>query len=260
MVLGGGVAGMESARLAAQRGHQVMLLEKTSELGGHVLEASVPQFKQDLRPLLQWLRRQLDKEGVVVSLGTEATPELVLKERPDVIIVALGSHYTLPPGEMEYRGEVLFPDEVLLRHKVLGDEIVVAGGGFVGCETALYVAEELKKKVTIVEALDGILKDCDEPMTMMSIMMRLQMNGVKILTGLSLGGYSGKEAMCRDETGNKVSLRADSLVMATGLRPRTNDVAKFQTLAPQSFCVGDCIRPGKIYDAMRSAWRAVFSF
>jgi NADPH-dependent 2,4-dienoyl-CoA reductase/sulfur reductase-like enzyme len=260
MVLGGGVAGMESARLAAQRGHQVTLVEKTSDLGGHVIEASVPQFKQDLRPLLKWLRRQLAKEGVIISLDTEATPELVLRQKPDVVITALGSKYTLPSEELSHTDGVLFPDQILLGHEYVGEQVVVAGGGFVGCETAIYIAEELKKKVTIVEALDGVLKDCDEPMTMMSIMMRLQINGIEIRTGLSIGGFSGKEALCRDGAGSEISVPAESLVVATGLRPRIDDVMRFEGVAPQTFSVGDCVRPGKIYDAMHAAWRTVFSF
>ena len=158
------------------------LFEKEAELGGHVREACVPEFKQDIKPLLTWLETQLRKEGVQIRLGTEATPDLVKGEGPDVLIVAVGSEYVVPPELAEYSAQLLFPHEVLFGKKEVGDHVVVVGGGFVGSETALHIAESMKKKVTLVEMQDDILLDCDEPMSMLALRMRLQMAGVAIMT------------------------------------------------------------------------------
>jgi 2,4-dienoyl-CoA reductase-like NADH-dependent reductase (Old Yellow Enzyme family)/NADPH-dependent 2,4-dienoyl-CoA reductase/sulfur reductase-like enzyme len=260
MVIGGGVAGMEAARLAAERGHKVSLIERGGELGGHVLEASIPEFKEDLRPLLIWLKIQLNKQGVNIRLNTEGTPELVKKEKPDVLIVAVGSEYGVPAELAKDAAHFISPREVLFGQKQLGEKIVVAGGGFVGCETALHIAESMKKKVTIVEMLDQILLDNPEPMSTMAIMMRLSMVGVEIKTGFTLKGYDGKKVICRDKDGKEHQIEADSMVLATGLHAKQDLATKFDGLVPRTFKIGDCAQPRKIYHAFREAWKAVFSF
>lgn len=260
LVIGGGTSGMETARLAATRGHRVTLIERESDLGGHLLEASVPEFKQDLRPLLKWLKTQLDKEDVEVWLNCEATPEIVKKENPDVLIIAVGSEYTVPPELAEDADNFVFPIEVLLGNKDVGSHIVVAGGGFVGCETALHITEALKKKVTIVEMLDDILLDLEAPMNMMTLRIRLQTAGVEIKTGLALKSYSGNKAVCTDKAGKDQQIDADSVVLALGLQPRQDVVAKFEGLGSQVSKVGDCVQPKDIYHAFKAAWQAVFSF
>ena len=260
LVIGGGVGGMETARLAAARGHKVTLVERESNLGGHLLEASAPEFKQDLRPLLKWLKSQLDKEGVDIRLSCEATPELIKKENPDVLIIAVGSDYMMPPELTKDADNFVFPIEVLLGHKDVGYHVVVAGGGFVGCETALHITEALKKKVTIVEMLDDILLDLEAPMNMMALRMRLQMAGVEIRTGLKLKSYSRNKVICTHKAGKDQQMDADSVVLALGLQPRQDVVAKLEGLVPQVFKVGDCVQPKDIYHAFSSAWQAVFSF
>jgi len=260
LVVGGGVAGMEAARLAAERGHRVTLVEKENELGGHLLEASAPEFKQDLKPLLTWLKTQLAKEGVEVRLGTETTLDLVKNDNPDVLIIAVGSDYVVPPEISNEEANFVFPREVLLGHKDVGENIVVVGGGFVGCETALHIAEGLKKKVTILEMLDDILLDCDEPFSMIAIRIRLLEAGVEIMTGLTLKSYSQNKVFCTDKAGKDQQMDADSVVLAMGLQPRQDEVAKLERLVPRVFKVGDCVQANKIYHAFRSAWHAVFSF
>jgi len=260
VVVGGGVGGMEAARLAAERGHEVTLFEKDTVLGGHVREACIPEFKQDIKPLLTWLETQLHKEGVQVRLGTEATFDLAKKEGPDVLIVAVGSEYVVPSELSAYSARVLFPHEVLFGTKAVGDQVVVVGGGFVGSESALHIAESMKKTVTLVEMRNDILLDCDEPMSMLALRMRLQMAGVGVMTGMTVKGLDGKEVLCTDKEGLDQKIAADSVVLALGLEPRRSLAAKFEDVAPQVFKVGDCVSAGKIYDAFRAAWHAVFQF
>jgi len=260
MVIGGGVAGMEAARLAAERGHKVSLIEKSEKLGGHVLEASVPEFKEDLRPLLTWLKVQLDKQGVNIRLNTEASAELIRRERPDVLIVAVGSEYGVPAGLAGEAKHFISPKEVLFGEKKVGERVVVAGGGFIGCETALHIAESMKKKVTILEMLDQILLDNPEPMTTMSLNMRLPMAGVEVRTGVTVKGYDGKKVLCIGKDGKEQQIGADTMVLATGLRSRQNEATAYDGLAPKVIRIGDCVQPRKIYHAFREAWVAVFSF
>jgi 2-enoate reductase len=252
---------MEAARLAAERGHTVTLIERDKELGGHAIEASIPDFKQDIRPLLTWLKTQLYKEGVTIRLGTEATPEIVKKGKPDVLIIAVGSSNKVPEDIAKDAANFTFPEEVLLGKKNVGDRVVVAGGGFVGSETALYIAESLKRKnVSIVAASDDILLDCEDIITKMALMMRLGAAGVEIKTGMSLKGFSGKKVTFTDKAGGIRQMDVDSVVLAKGYNPREEMVATFEGLAPQVFKVGDCVQPKTIYSAFVTAWRAVFSF
>jgi 2,4-dienoyl-CoA reductase-like NADH-dependent reductase (Old Yellow Enzyme family)/thioredoxin reductase len=260
LVIGGGVAGMEAARLAAERGHKVTLIEREAELGGHVLEASVPGFKEDLKPLLTWLKTQLKKKGVSIRLKTEATPQLVKKQKPEVLIIAVGSDYAVLPGLARGAAHFIFPNEVLFGKKQVGDHVVVVGGGFMGCETALYIAEALKKKVTILEMLGNVLFDNPEPTSTMSINKRLLQAKVEVKTSLVLKGYSGKKVICTDKEGKEHQMDADSVVLATGLQPRQDMATKFKGLVSQTFTIGDCVQPRKIYHAFEEAWKAVLSF
>jgi 2,4-dienoyl-CoA reductase-like NADH-dependent reductase (Old Yellow Enzyme family)/thioredoxin reductase len=257
LIVGGGVGGMEAARLASVQGHKVLLIERESELGGHALEASVPDFKKDLKPLLKWLATQLKKRYVKILLDSEATPQLVRAENPDVLIIAVGSDYMVPANLAQYSDDFIFPKDVLSGTRDLGDRVVVAGGGFVGCETALHIAEALKKTVTIVEMMDNILLDFGEPLSMMALTMRLQMAGVEIRTGLTLKGMLGGRVLCSDRAMNELEIQADSVVLAVGMQPRQDLVASFEGTAPRIFKVGDCIQPGKIHNAFRTAWCAV---
>ena len=111
-----------------------------------------------------------------------------------------------------------------------------------------------------MEMLDQILLDNPEPMSTMSIHTRLPKDGVEVKTGLTLKGYSGKKVICTDKEGKEHHLDADSVVLATGLRARQEIAAKFKGLVPQTFIIGDCVQPRKIYDAFREAWVTVFSF
>ncbi|MBN2062038.1 MAG: FAD-dependent oxidoreductase [Deltaproteobacteria bacterium] len=260
LVIGGGPGGMEAARLSAHRGHKVTLLEKTQELGGLLLQASVPDFKEDLRPLITWQKTQLKKENVEVRLGIEATPEIVKKEKPDVLIVAVGSEYRLPPDLVKDKANILMPDDVLLGKKQVGEKVVVTGGGSIGCDTALYIAEAFKKDVTILTRQDSVMKDYDEILTVISITERLANDGVKVKTGVTIKGFSGGRVYCTDRVGITWQLEADTVVVSGGLTPLSDVAARFENLAPRVYNVGDCVKVGRIWDAFHSAWRAVADF
>jgi 2,4-dienoyl-CoA reductase-like NADH-dependent reductase (Old Yellow Enzyme family)/thioredoxin reductase len=260
LVIGGGAAGLEAARLAGERGHRVTLIEKSTALGGHVLAGMVPEFKQDLQPLLSWLEAQLVNYGVDVRLATEATAELVKASKPDVLIVAVGSDYFVPDALTGQAAGYVFPGEVLTGDKEVGERVVVVGGGDVGCETALHLAEARSRKVTIVEMRDDILLGSDEPLSVMSLRLRLPQAGVEIHTGLTLASCRDGLVVCVDGSNKKIEFEADSVILAVGTAPNSELASRFDGLAPQVFRIGDCVAPRKIYDAFHEAWQVVFSF
>lgn len=251
---------MEAARLAAHRGHKVTLLEKNRELGGRLIEASVPDFKEDIRPFITWLKTQLKKEKVDIRFGIEATPKIIKKENPDVLIISVGAEYTLPGEILKDKANILLPEDVTIGKKKVGKKVVVTGGGSIGCDVALYLAESQKKEVTLCTRQDQVMKDYDEILTAISIRERLAAAGVKVKTGVTLKGFSGGRAAFTDSEGITWHMEADTVVVSGGLAPRSEIAAGFDKLALKVYKVGDCVTVGRIWDAIHTAWRAVLDF
>jgi 2-enoate reductase len=152
LVIGGGPAGCEAARVLKLRGHSVTLCEKKPYLGGNLNAAGVPDFKEDDRALIKWYEHELGELGVDVKLGTEVTPEMA--KAYDAVVVATGSRPKM--FSLGDNSKVFAAETVLMGEADPGDNVIIVGGGLVGCETALWLAQK-GKKVTIVEALPKIL-------------------------------------------------------------------------------------------------------
>ena len=220
MVIGGGVAGMEAARVAAIRGHHVALYEKNDKLGGHVLTASVPSFKKDESRLLDWYQTELDELKVKLNMGKKVTPALLKKEEPDEVIVATGSKPVIPdvPGVNSDRGTTAI--DLLLGKKTAGKRVVVIGGGLIGCETALWLAQQ-GRQVTIVEALKALMRS-GSPVPRPNMMMLrdlLKFHGVNVLTNTSPCEVTTDGVIVVNQSAEKTTLPADTMVMACGLSP-----------------------------------------
>jgi len=256
LVVGGGIAGIEAARVAALRGHKVTLIEKTDRLGGHLVEASVPSFKNDIKQLLSWSINQIYKGDIEIKLNTEATPELVAKLKPDVLVVAVGSDYAIPDIKGIGRQCVVKVDDVLLGKRTVGERTVVLGGGRVGCEVALYIAEHLEKTVAIVEVLDDILTDCNFTVKL-ALMERLEEAGVDIHVRWCPEEITDGQIICRDQLEQRHKLASDTVVLATGLVERSSLVEKLKGLASELYFVGDCVKACNISQAMENAWEAM---
>jgi len=254
VVIGGGIAGLEAARIAALRGHEVTILERSEKPGGHLVEASVPEFKEKTRQLLDWSIGQVRKAGIKIKLSTEATPRLIKELKPEVLVIATGSEYIIPPVPGCDKGCVTTAEDVLLGKKPFGEKIVVVGAGLVGCETALHLAETSGKQVTIVEMLDEALPDL-EPFSKMALAERLDKAGVKIHLGWRLEEITDSGVICTDKTGQNQELEADTVVLATGLGARKRAAEEFRNLAPEVYIIGDCVQARKIYHCFEDAWR-----
>ena len=188
LIVGGGVAGCEAARVLAIRGHLPVLYEKGSRLGGNLLPGGAPEFKEDDLALARWYADELARLRVPVYLNTVLTRSQILEQDFDALIIATGSTpkvFSLGDDDRVYTAA-----QVLLGEKDCGRETVVVGGGLVGCETALWLAQH-GKKVTIVETLDGLMAAngplCHANRDMLEALLPFQ--GVTVVTGAEVKCY-----------------------------------------------------------------------
>lgn len=251
LVIGGGVAGMEAARVAAIKGHKVTLLEKGARLGGHLIAASASPFKTQLRELLDWSIAQVEHRDIDIRLNTEATPEQVKALKPDALIVAVGSKWSQPfTGDVVCTGQ-----EILLEERHPGNNVVIVGAGANGAELALDVAAMHNKKSTIVEMQELVMGDME--MTHKAVLADLlEKQGIDILTGVSVKEVGNGVVHCQDRAGEERVLEADTVALCTGLSPRKSLADSFQGLAPQVHCIGDCVSPRKVYQAVHEGYQA----
>ncbi len=254
VVIGGGIAGMEAARVSAARGHNVTLYEKSDRLGGTLHIAGKADFKKDLQRLLEYQTGQIQGRGnIAIRLMTEATEEIVASENPDVIFVATGSAPVdlTPIRGIEHKPSVT-PDDVYRGALPPGKRACIVGGGSVGCETALYLAEK-GWSVVLIEMLASIATDLHEANREMLLEM-LSREGVQVLTGTEVDEVEPGMVLAKGPDG-RAQIPADLLVLAIGRQPVNRLVETMQELAKEVYAVGDCVQPRKIKDAVWEAFK-----
>lgn len=253
VVVGSGPAGMTVARVAALRGHKVTLFEKESRLGGRLNIASLPPNKGDILPLVKYLAGQLEKAKVKVMLGTEATLDLITKAKPDAVVVASGGM----PVILKVCGAdspcVMTAEDALSGKSAVGQNLVIIGGGMVGCETAYYMAQR-GKQVTIVELLKRAASDVG-PMIRRRLLDGLKEKQVTILTSaeckeIRQGGVSVKMS-----DGQERTVPADSVILAVGYKTNPDLFESLKSKVPELYLIGDSSQPKRIINAIDDGYR-----
>jgi 2,4-dienoyl-CoA reductase-like NADH-dependent reductase (Old Yellow Enzyme family)/NADPH-dependent 2,4-dienoyl-CoA reductase/sulfur reductase-like enzyme len=241
VVIGGGPAGMEAARTAAGRGHQVVLFEKEDRLGGTLKMAAAPPFKADMKQYLDWaIKMTMQSPNIKLKLSTEATIKGIKAEKPDVIVIAAGAVPVIPriPG-IDGKNVVLAGD-VDTGTAETGNKVVVAGAGLTGSETALYLARQ-GKEVTLIDMLSLEQIDANAPYTETGMLRdMLAEHKINIMTEVKLEAVTARGAVITDKNGKKREIPYDSVVLALGVKPRAGVVAKLRDLAPGVKIIGDC--------------------
>ena len=261
-VIGGGPAGMRAALYLKERGHSVTLFEKTGKLGGQLIHADYSSFKWPLRDYKDYLIAQLEKCRVEVRLNTAATPEMIQEEGFDAVIAAMGAVPKLPPvpGLTDDSGKavegVYDPVEVYGREQELGKKVVVIGGGEIGMETAMYLAEN-GHEVTILSRQRKFAADADRVhYYSMFADAWSKMDNLTPVKRATTTAVAPGQVTYTDKNGESHTITCDSIVACGGMAPAQEEALAFADAADTFLIIGDNETTGNVMTATRSAFAA----
>ncbi|MDR1358054.1 MAG: FAD-dependent oxidoreductase, partial [Coriobacteriales bacterium] len=254
MVAGGGIAGMVAAVTAADRGHSVVLCEKSDTLGGILLSEQALPFKYDMYLLGRSYALLMERKGVEVRLNTEVTAEYAEAEGADALIVAVGSEPIIPPLPGIDGEQIIIVNDYYLNKDAVGQKVVVLGGGLSGSECALHLRQE-GRDVTLVEMREEMALDANirnrpillAELAKAEVAQRPSCRGVEI---------TPEGLVCEDEAGNRQLLEADTVIIAVGQRPRSAAVDTLRDAAPFVRVIGDAVRASTITNAVYEGFYA----
>ena len=253
VVVGGGVAGMKAAITAAQRGHKVVLFEKTDKLGGILKCEQAVSFKYEMYQLSLSLARQMEVEGVEVRLNTAATPELIKAEAPDALILAVGSNPIVPPLPGMDGDNVVIVNNYYLEKDKVQDTVVVLGGGLAGSECAVHLGME-GKQVHLVEMRDALAVDCN--IRHRPILMQQVEKYVTAHTKCQGLRVTEDGLVCRNAEGEEILIPGKTVICAVGQRSNRAAVDELRYCAPFVREIGDCARVSNITNAIYQGYHA----
>ncbi|KJD45671.1 FAD-dependent oxidoreductase [Paenibacillus terrae] len=252
LVIGGGPAGCEAARVAAIRGHHVTLFDKNNRLGGNLIPGGIPDFKEDDHLLATWYEGELKDLKVDVRLNTEVNRTTVKEYAADAVIFATGSSpktFSIGTSTKVYSAE-----EVLLGKKDPGASTVIVGGGLVGCETALWLADQ-GKKVTLVEMQEDILTVGGPLCHANEDMLRdlVAFKDIHLLTNAKIVDANDQEFVLKNKDGEETILKADSAILAVGYTPQQSLYEDIQNDVSEAYLIGDA---KQVQNIMYAVWDA----
>ncbi len=250
MVIGSGPAGMETARIARVRGHDVSIWERADQLGGKLEVAGLAPSKREVLRFRDHQSNRLAELGVEIHLNSEVTPEVVAAEAPDVVVVAIGAEPIVPPipgigAEMVHDAQLLLRGDISVEK---GERVVVIGGSATGSETAEHLIGE-GADVTIIEMRNGVGFGI-EAITRRHLVRELKRSGVKMLTGAKVIMIEDDHVLYEAD-GETRSVPADRVALALGFRPTGHGLAE-RLEGPEVLVLGDASRPADFVSAINS--------
>ncbi len=254
MVIGGGIAGLQAAVTAAQRGHRVHLYEKTEKCGGQLIFADYMSFKKEIKALLAHLICQAEKNNVKITYKTTVTPELVDEIAPDVLIVAVGAEQVVPKIPGIESKNVRMAMDVFGHENEIGENVVIVGGGLVGCELSIHLSEA-DRNLSVVEMTDTLCSTAQltERMHTLEIM---EQKAVKTLTEKTVTKIDENGVYVKDVQGREIYLPADTVIISVGTKPRVAERDIFKDAAFDVINIGDCVKASDICHAVHSGFDA----
>lgn len=255
VIVGGGVAGMEAARIATMRGHAVTLFEKSNVFGGNLIPAGNHDFKYEVAKLNDYFVHEMKAKSIDVRLNTEVTVDSLRDMHADAIILATGSVPVMPRSITGIdHPKAMSGVEACMNTRPVGNKVVIVGGGLVGCEIAYGYAKE-GKQVTIVEALDGILMVNDVPaMNRLMLVDAFEYYGTRILTGTKLKEINDSGAVVEKKDGSVETIKADSVIMSIGYRSVPSMAEQLTGCGAEIYEIGDGNRVGNVLTCIQDAY------
>ena len=256
LIVGGGPGGMETARVAALRRHQVTLWERENRLGGQLVQAAIPPHKGRIEAFSMYLRIQLEKLGVKIELGKEATADMIKEFAPEAVVLATGAK----PRPLEIPGLdcalVVQAGDVLEGKVEVGNRVVVIGGERIGCETAEFLSEKGKKVTVMRRGPEMALKVA--PSLRSYFLDRLLEKGITFVTGVNSveASYGGLLVTTKEK--GRMFIEADTIVLAVGSIPNRKLHEEIKGVLSKIYLVGDCVEPRTIRDAVAEGYGTGF--
>jgi 2,4-dienoyl-CoA reductase-like NADH-dependent reductase (Old Yellow Enzyme family)/thioredoxin reductase len=248
MVIGGGPAGLESAYIAALRGHQVSLYEQEDRLGGQFHLAARAPYKEEFLDVIGYLSLMVERAGVDVRLGTRVTPQMVANMHPEVVVVAAGGiPLTIPFPGLNETHWLLASDLLEGTGRVETPSAVVIGGGLVGLEVADLLASQ-DRRITVVEMLPEVGGDMDLLARAM-LLGRLQKQNVTIHTGTKVTRLARDTAFARQNDG-EIQFPVETVILAVGVRPNRELADALEQSELEMYVIGDAVQPRKALEAI----------
>ncbi|KHS57297.1 NADH oxidase [Terrisporobacter othiniensis] len=255
IVVGGGPAGLEAARVASLKGHSVTLFDENTYLGGQLNLACIPPRKNEIRRAIRFLTHSVTSQNVDLRLGKKATQEDILTLNPDVVLVAVGSSNFIPSIDGYNKQMVCDSWKILNGEQQVFGNIAVIGGGMVGCEVAEHLCLQEGNKVSIIEMDNSIAKG-ESSTILPTLMENFTRNNVKIYTNHKVNKID-KECIICENNNNEIKIPCDYVVMAVGARPNSFDVDKLLESNVKIVKIGDCKdRAADIENAIKTAYDA----
>ena len=290
VVVGGGPGGMEAARVLALRGHNVTLYEKNNQLGGQLRYAYIPPGREEIQNIISYLERQISKLKVTIKMGKEADLQTLEEEHPDVIIVATGGR----PIMLNLRGikgeNVSIASSVLEGKITTGRDVVIIGGGTIGCEVALYVAKQgamrpdvacflLKHKVLDAADIVEYTSKGNRNITLLEmkrkvgggfgfstrwvILNELKDAGIKEITEVKvkeiINNHSENGQIHRgvvyEKDGQEHFIKADTVIVAVGYSPNNELQKQVEGKFPETYFIGDCVKVRTALEAIHEGFQ-----
>jgi 2,4-dienoyl-CoA reductase-like NADH-dependent reductase (Old Yellow Enzyme family)/thioredoxin reductase len=249
MIIGGGPGGMQAAITAADRGHDVLLFEKTDALGGELIYATAPDFKADLKKYTEYLIQTVQNSTVKVVFNTEVTVDFVKQINPGVLIIAVGAKPIKPRIPGIDNKKVLMAGEMARYHPAVGQQVVIVGGGLAGCEEGLYLARQ-GKDVTVLEMKDRLAME-GTYLYWRALMLELEKEKrVKTVTHTICREINDEGVVAETVDGNKIEFKADTIIIAAGFEARTELVDSLRECDCKYTVIGDCVKPATVLESV----------
>jgi 2,4-dienoyl-CoA reductase-like NADH-dependent reductase (Old Yellow Enzyme family)/NADPH-dependent 2,4-dienoyl-CoA reductase/sulfur reductase-like enzyme len=257
LVAGGGIAGMQAALTAADRGHEVILCEKTGRLGGVLTCEADVSFKQKLRLYLEKQARLVSRAAIDVRLNTEVTPALLQALKPDTVIAALGARPVVPDIKGIHNDNVFGAEQIYINPDLAGRRVVILGGGLVGSELAVHLSE-LGREVTVIEMQEQ-LNYSGARLHGYVLDMKIREHGIKVLTGAeAVAANSGGVVVRTSREQTEKQLDADTVIYAVGMSPEREKADALHACALSLSCefhqIGDCLTPKNMLEANQAGY------